>query len=180
MLHSAGIRLGEASPKTGDTIMKTDISRLGRLGLLVGLAGLLSIGAPMLRAQETPDTDLSVDSDSSAPDAPNRVARISLLDGSVSFQPADGSDWGAAVRNRPVTIGDKLWVDKDSRAELQAGMATIHLASMTALSFLNLDENTTQMRLAEGSINFRVAELRDTIQKTAVGVSFDGGGRPRL
>src|SRR5258708_13582346 len=31
---------------------------------------------------------------------------------------------------------------------------------MTALSFLNLDQGITQMRLAEGSINFRVSELR--------------------
>jgi len=30
---------------------------------------------------------------------------------------------------------------QDSRAELQAGEATLHLGSMTALSFLNLDEN---------------------------------------
>lgn len=59
-----------------------------------------------------------------------------------------------------MTIGDRIWTDKDSRAELQAGQAAIHLGSMTALSFLNLDENTTQMRLAEGSVNFRVRELR--------------------
>src|SRR5437660_1200981 len=31
---------------------------------------------------------------------------------------------------------------------------------MTALSFLNLDQGVTQMRLAEGSVNFRVSELR--------------------
>jgi len=60
-----------------------------------------------------------------------------------------------------VTIGDKLWTDKDGRAELQAGQAAVHMASMTALSFLNLDDNTIQMRIAEGSINFRVRELRE-------------------
>jgi len=32
---------------------------------------------------------------------------------------------------------------------------------MTALSFLNLDQGITQMRLAEGSVNFRVSELRE-------------------
>ncbi|HXL21697.1 MAG TPA: DUF6600 domain-containing protein, partial [Candidatus Dormibacteraeota bacterium] len=35
------------------------------------------------------------------------------------------------------------------------------LGAMTALSFLNLDENITQTRLAEGSVNFRVRELRE-------------------
>src|ERR1700738_2034790 len=94
-------------------------------------------------------------------DPPSRVARLSYFDGSVSFQAGGSSDWGNAAKNRPVTIGDKIWVDKDSRAELQAGQASIHLGAMTALSFLNLDQNITQMRLAEGSINFRVRELRE-------------------
>ena len=85
----------------------------------------------------------------------------SYIDGTVSFQPGGQGDWGAATRNRPVTIGDKIWADNNSRAELQAGQASIHIASMTALSFLNLDEQTTQMRLAEGTINFRVREMRE-------------------
>jgi len=77
------------------------------------------------------------------------------------MQPGGEGEWGSAAKNRPVTIGDKIWVDKDSRAELQAGQAGIHVGSMTALSFLNLDANIIQMRLAEGSINFRVRELRE-------------------
>src|ERR1700688_888832 len=105
-----------------------------------------------------------VDQDGGSPDAqdpPSRVARLSYLDGSVSFQAGGSGDWGNAAKNRPVTIGDKIWVDKDSRAELQAGQASIHLGAMTALSFLNLDQNITQVRLAEGSLNFRVREFRD-------------------
>jgi hypothetical protein len=35
------------------------------------------------------------------------------------------------------------------------------MGSMTALSFLNLDENIMQVRIAEGAINFRVRELRE-------------------
>jgi hypothetical protein len=129
-------------------VMKTmTITGKSSLGLLLCFAGLLSFAAPKARAQEEKDP-------------PTRVARISYVDGSVSLQPGGQGDWGSAAKNRPVTIGDKLWVDKDSRAELQAGTAAIHLGSMTALSFLNLDEGITQMRLAEGSINFRVSELR--------------------
>jgi hypothetical protein len=94
-------------------------------------------------------------------DPPTRVARVSYLDGSVSFQPGGTGDWGTAAINRPVTIGDKIWADKDSRVELQAGQASIHLGSMTALSFLNLNQNIIQMRLAEGHVNFRVRELRE-------------------
>lgn len=114
---------------------------------LLTLTGLLLFIAPQARADEG--------------DPPSRVARLSYLDGNVSFQPSGTEDWAAAAKNRPVTIGDKLWTDQDSRAELQAGQASLHLGSMTALSFLNLDENITQMRIAEGALNFRVRELRE-------------------
>jgi hypothetical protein len=115
------------------------------------LAGLLILVAPRARAQEGANEG----------DPPARVARMSYLDGNVSFQPTGTEDWAAAAKNRPVTVGDKLWTDQDSRAELQAGAATVHLGSMTALSFLNLDENILQARIAEGAINFRVREMRE-------------------
>ena len=118
------------------------------LGLLLCLNGLLSFVAPGARADEEKDP-------------PSRVARISYIEGSVSLQPGGEGEWGSAAKNRPVTVGDKLWADKDSRVELQAGEASIHLGGMTALSFLNLDQNIIQMRLAEGSANFRVRELRE-------------------
>ena len=140
--------------------MKTFTGR-SRLGLLFCLAGLLSFVAPQARADEEKDP-------------PTRVARISFVEGSVSLQPGGQGDWGAAARNRPVTIGDKIWVDKDSRAELQAGTVSIHLGSMTSLSFLNLDAGITQMRLAEGSLNFRVSEMRegDVYEVDAPNVAF--------
>jgi uncharacterized protein DUF6600 len=130
-------------------VMKT-MTFTGKRGvsLLLCLAGLVFFAAPQARADEEKDP-------------PTRVARVSYIDGSVSMQPGGQGDWGSAARNRPVTIGDKLWVDKDSRLELQAGQAAIHAGSMTALSFLNLDQSIIQMRLAEGSVNFRVRELRE-------------------
>ena len=106
----------------------TRMSIARKVVLFLGLAALLHIAAPRAQADEQKDP-------------PTRVARISFVDGSVSFQPGGEGDWGDAARNRPVTVGDKIWVDKDSRAELQAGQASIHLGSMTALSFLNLDQD---------------------------------------
>jgi len=127
--------------------MRSTFTGKGGAYLLMLMTGLLVFIAPNARADEG--------------DPPSRVARISLLDGNVSFQPSGTEDWAAAVKNRAVTIGDKLWTDQDSRAELQAGEASLHLGSMTALSFLNLDENITQIRIAEGAMNFRVRELRE-------------------
>src|SRR5271167_3505928 len=118
----------------GAPLMKTIFARNGKLPLLLSLAGLLGLAfvVPNARADEG--------------DPPSRVARISFLDGTVSFQPGGAGDWGSAAMNRPVTVGDKLWADQASRAELQAGQATIHMGSMTALSFLNLDESIMQVR----------------------------------
>jgi hypothetical protein len=130
-------------------------------GLLLCVTGLLMFVAPQARANEDRDP-------------PTQVARISYVDGSVSLQPGGQGDWGSAARNRPMTIGDKIWVDKDSRAELQTGQAAFHLGSMTALSFLNLDQGITQVRLAEGSLNFRVRELRqgDVYEVDAPNLAF--------
>jgi FecR protein len=127
--------------------MKATFAGKSRALLLMSLTGLLLFVAPKARADEA--------------DPPSRVARISLLDGNVSLQPSGTEDWAAAAMNRPVTVGDKLWMDQNSRAELQTGQASLHLGSMTALSFLNLDENILQARIAEGAINFRVRELRE-------------------
>jgi hypothetical protein len=92
-------------------------------------------------------------------DPPTRVARLSYTRGAVSFNPAGTDDWVSSVVNRPVTTGDKLWTDKDSRAELNIGSSVIRLGSTTGFSFLNLSDNTTQIRLTEGTVNIRVRSL---------------------
>jgi hypothetical protein len=139
--------------------MKTKNGRKSSIAFLLSLAALLFSMATVTRAQSEAQSEAS--NNDQGVDPPSRVARVSFLDGSVSMQPGGTGDWGAASLNRPVTIGDKLWTDQNSRLELQAGEASIHLGGMTALSFLNLDGNATQMRLAEGRINFRVREIRE-------------------
>jgi hypothetical protein len=81
------------------------------------------------------------------------------MEGSVSFQPAGEPDWVQAVANRPMTTGDRLWADRDSRAELQLGSAAIRLNANTGFSFLNLDDNTVQIQLTSGAVNVRIRRL---------------------
>jgi hypothetical protein len=142
---------------TRDRSMKTTLFRSGKSALCLAVLLCLVSLAPSSRADD--DTPGAPAADPGDP--PSRVARISFIDGTVSFQPGGQGDWGSAAMNRPVTIGDKIWSDKASRAELQAGQASIHMGSMTALSFLNLDESIMQVRIAEGAINFRVREMRE-------------------
>jgi FecR protein len=92
-------------------------------------------------------------------DPPDRVARLSYVDGSVSFQPAGMEEWVPATHNYPLTTGDHLWTDRNSRAELRTDFGALRLGSQTEVSFLNLDDRTAQIRLAQGSLNVGVREL---------------------
>jgi hypothetical protein len=94
-------------------------------------------------------------------DPPGRVARLSLTTGEVSFSPAGTDDWVSAVINRPLTTGDKLWADRDARAELHVGSAVFRISGMTGFSFLNLSDKMIQIRLSEGTLNFSVRRLGD-------------------
>jgi hypothetical protein len=94
-------------------------------------------------------------------DPPTRAARLGYMEGSVSFLPAGETDWVGAVDNRPMTTGDKLWADKDSRAELQLGSAVIRLSANTGVSFLNFDDQRVQLQLSSGAINVRVRRLNN-------------------
>src|SRR6266849_584929 len=89
-------------------------------------------------------------------DPPTRAGRIGFVQGSVSFQPGGEGDWLDAVPNRPLTTGDNLWVDRDSRAEVQIGSTSIRLGPETSLTFLDLGNDVTQLRLSTGSLYFRV------------------------
>src|SRR5215468_1328801 len=97
-------------------------------------------------------------------DPPGRVARLGYMQGSVSFQPAGESEWVEAVMNRPMTTGDRLWTDRDGRAEVELGTATVHLAPNTGFSFLNLDDRTVQIELSAGTVDLRVRHFdRDSV-----------------
>ncbi len=95
-------------------------------------------------------------------DPPSRVARLAYAQGSVSFQPAGTDDWVTAGLNRPVTTGDKIWSDNDSRSELQLDGSLIRLSSNTGFSFLNLSDNVTQIQLNAGTLLVRVRRLDES------------------
>jgi len=94
-------------------------------------------------------------------DPPGRVARMNLMEGSVSFQPGGEGDWLQAVQNRPLTTGDNLWADKDSRAELHVGSTVLRIGAETSMTFLDLDDRSTQIRLALGTLMLQVRHLDD-------------------
>ncbi len=94
-------------------------------------------------------------------DPPGRVARLNFAQGSVSFQPAGEGDWVTAVLNRPMVTGDNLWADEDSRAEVHIGSAALRLGAQTGITFFDITDNATQIRLAQGSLLVRVRHVDD-------------------
>src|ERR1700730_5217135 len=92
-------------------------------------------------------------------DPPGRVARLNYMQGSVSLQPGGESDWVQASPNRPLTTGDNLWTDRNARGELHIGSTALRLSSETGISFLNLDDRTVQIQLAQGSLSVHLRRL---------------------
>ena len=91
-----------------------------------------------------------------AADPPDRVGRLNLINGSVSLRPASLSDWIPAEPNRVLTVGDALWADADSRAEVHVASTAVRIAPRTELDVLNLDDRTFQARLAVGTATIRL------------------------
>ena len=113
---------------------------------LIAVTFLVIASAPRAHAQDQDDP-------------PGRVGRLGYMQGSVSFEPAGESEWVEAVPNRPMSTGDRLWADRDGRAEVDLGSASIHLAPNTGFSFLNLDDRTVQIELSSGTLDVRVRRL---------------------
>ena len=94
-----------------------------------------------------------------AAEPPLGAARLGYISGVVSFSPSSQPDWVQAVVNRPLTTGDRLWADSNSRAELQIGGASIRLGELTDVTLLNFDDRITQVQLLQGSLNVHVRRI---------------------
>lgn len=92
-------------------------------------------------------------------DPPSRAARLAYALGAVSFSPAGENEWVEATVNRTLTPGDRLWVGPRARAEVEFGGTMIRLNGNTGVSVLNLDDQSTQLQLTQGSLSVRVRHL---------------------
>lgn len=99
-------------------------------------------------------------------DPPARTGRLNYVHGTVSLAPGDAPDaWAVAPLNRPLTAGDRLWADQDGYAEFHVGSTAVRLAPRSNVDVLTLDDDTLQLRLAQGDINVRVRDVaNDTIE----------------
>jgi hypothetical protein len=135
--HIVGIPLAQS-------ISVINTKRVNFMRQTKGVAVLMIASAAFLAAQTDP---------------PGRVGRLNYTDGPVSFQPAAVNDWVDASVNRPLISGDNIWVGDRGRSELHVGSTAVRLGPNTAFQFLNLDDQTVQIRLSEGTLTIRMRSL---------------------
>ena len=149
--------------------VRGNVMSVQRIRVLAVLAVLSAAAVGVAVAQRSP---------------PSRVGRLSYVGGSVSFEPAGTQSWAAAELNRPVTIGDRIWTDWDSRAEIELGDAVVRLGSRSGFSFLNLDAQTAQMQLTAGTMIVHVRTLQngeqDEVDTPNLALSLETPGTYRV
>ena len=139
-----------------------------RRALMVGLAvaWVLSAGragtaqdAQNQEAQETAAPGQAVQQpaaqDAAQADPPARVARLGVLLGNVSVEPASVDQFSAAELNYPLTTGDRIYADAGSNAELQTGHLAVLLGQQTDLTVTAMTDTLAQFGLAQGSVHLK-------------------------
>jgi hypothetical protein len=113
-----------------------------------GLVSILLLAVPSLRAQNEVSGD-----------PPNRVARISVIQGNVSLEPNGANSFSQAEINYPLTGGDRVYVDNTSYGELQTAGLAVRLGNGADVTLSSLTDNIAQLGLAQGSIRVRTRSL---------------------
>ena len=99
-------------------------------------------------------------------DPPGRVGRLADAQGSVQWFDHEQGQWQEAVRNLPLTSGDRVATGRQSRAELRVGSTALRLDARSELEVLRLDDERLVFQLHKGSLALRVMsrEVADEIE----------------
>ena len=117
-------------------------------------------------------------------DPPGRVARLNLHEGAVSFAPAGEDSWYDAQPNRPITTGDRLWTERNARAEVHIGSAALRMDGQTQVEFSELDDDTVRLTANQGNLQLRVRDdlsgQRVEVDTGNLAVVIDAPGEYRI
>ncbi|MFC6672129.1 hypothetical protein [Marinobacterium aestuariivivens] len=89
-------------------------------------------------------------------DPSGRVGHLSDSYGQVSYSPSGEDQWLSVVRNRPLIRGDRLWTDRDARAEFQVGSSAVRIDANSSLEILDLNDRIVQLQLTQGALSLSV------------------------
>ncbi len=80
-----------------------------------------------------------------------RIARLSYMNGHVSFQHAGDVDWAALSINMPLQPGDRIYTGNDGRAEIEFDDGSVYrLAERTDIEIIAMNEAAIQIRILVG------------------------------
>lgn len=80
-----------------------------------------------------------------------RIARVSYLNGHVSFQHTDEVDWTAASINMPLQPGDRIYTGDNGRAEIEFDDGSVlRLAEKADVEILTMKDQLIQLRVSLG------------------------------
>ncbi|MGE5413955.1 MAG: DUF6600 domain-containing protein, partial [Syntrophomonadaceae bacterium] len=156
----------------------------------LALALLAGLASPLL-AQQPPDDGAPPYDQQPAPyetanaGIDQTVARISYLNGNVSYSRGDDPDnWQDADVNVPMTIGDRVYTGEGS-VELQLeGGALLDLGARTDVAALNLTDQVSQFAVKVGVGSFAVPRLSPgeifEVDTPNSAVTFDQPGHYRV
>ena len=96
------------------------------------------------------------------------AAHLQHAEGSIAYAPLGDKEWQDVQPRRLLTRGDRLWVDRGSRAEVQAGGHAVRLNGETQMVLENVVESATQLSLTQGS-------MAATVTGMSPGDSFEVG-----
>ena len=132
------------------------------LGAVVtGVAVALLLAMPV-RAQDGPSQQPGEGGDqgqAAQADPPSQVARVSVVVGNVSVEPASVNQFSAAEVNYPLTTGDRLYADVGANAELQTDQLAVRLGQQTDLTVTEMTDTLAQFGLAQGGVHLRSYSL---------------------
>ena len=124
---------------------------LGRAALKI-LAGM--VGASIVTFAATAQ---------SQSEPPGRVGRLAFVDGTVSFHDDEQSGWNKAIVNTPLTTGDALWTEPNSRSEISLAGTRIRMDGSTELDMSQIDDTHVRLQLAQGRVDVKTFAM-DTAQ----------------
>jgi hypothetical protein len=88
--------------------------------------------------------------------APGRVGRLADFSGEVTLFDQEQGAWSPALRNRPLTTGDRVSTSRDARAEVRIGSTTVRLGGGSEFEVIRLDDDRMRFQLHGGSLALRV------------------------
>jgi len=94
-----------------------------------------------------------------ADDPPAQAGRLSALSGAVSIQQAGSDEWSQAYPNLPLGPGDRIFTDRDGRAEIQLGQNYLRVGPNSDVTFVDARPDSLTFGVAQGAVHVHTLGL---------------------